>query len=94
MGGLTLPQANNPAADLAANVAMDSRCSSISLRPPLAWAVPKRSPGMVRCAGFDDPKLIPPAVTYPPYLPSVLAGVSRLSAADVCFRGVSTTFGP
>ena len=49
---------------------------------------------MVRCAGFDDPKLIPPAVTYPPYLPSVLAGVSRLSAADVCFRGVSTTFGP
>jgi ribonuclease HI len=85
---LHVPRANNSGADSAANIAVDSKCSSLSLRPPLAWAKPMRSPSMVRCAGHDDPACLPPALAAAPGIPSVLAGTSRPSASDVWFRNV------
>ena len=83
-----VPRAENALADSVANEAALSGRSSVALRPPLLWAIPRHAPGMVRCAGHNDEALFPPALPSPPDLPAVLAGSARPSAADVWFRDV------
>ena len=85
---LHVPRAHNGAADHMANEAATSGLTSISLRQPLWWAVPRCAPGMLRCTGHDDRGMFPPALCTPPEFPLVLAGQASPSAADLWFRNV------
>ena len=84
-----VPRAYNAAADKVANDAALSGHSSVTLRQPLGWAVPRAGPGMVRCAGYDDASMFPPVLSSPPEFPRVLAGQASPSAADLWFRDVA-----
>ena len=79
-------RSGNVAADRVANEAAMSGRSSVTLRQPLSWAVPRGGPGMLRCKDHDNPALFPPTLTSPPDFPLVLAGQVLPSAADLWFR--------
>ena len=83
-----VPRAFNSAADSVANIAALSGQSSITLRPPLLWAVPLQSPGMLRCPGHDNAEFLPASLPSPPDIPSTLSGLVSPSASDVWLRDV------